>query len=57
VPFSKFDPHRELGKEPEGTTPAATRRAMVLRWGTWITWAMTLLGFLLMAYWLMEGDG
>ena len=54
VAFSKFDPQRPTTKGEEGSTPAATRRARVLRWGNWILMGMTVLGFVLMAYWITK---
>lgn len=53
--FSKFDPYRE---EPEknafdATTRAGARRARILKWVTRIVWVYTLLGFVLIAYWLV----
>ena len=52
--FSKFDPYRE---EPEkhafdATTAAGARRARILKWVTRVVWVYTLLGFVLIAYWL-----
>lgn len=58
MPFSKFDPHRppDPGEDPmQPATPAAGRRARLLRWGTWITLAMTALGYGFIAYWLFRG--
>ena len=51
--FSKFDPDRppEAGHPFGASTEAAGRRAMALRWATWITWGMTALGFGLLTYW------
>jgi hypothetical protein len=56
VPFSKFEPHRR-GEEPDrlgASTPAAARRARILRWANWIVLAYTALGFGLIAYWLLR---
>jgi len=47
--WSKFDPTQ--APRGETATPAALRRARILRYGWWITTAMTALGFALMAYW------
>lgn len=52
MPFSKFDPNRPAEAEREGTTASADRRAKVLRWGNWVLLFMTLLGFMLMAFWI-----
>ncbi|MEK6986365.1 MAG: hypothetical protein AABX89_08320 [Candidatus Thermoplasmatota archaeon] len=56
MPFSKFEPNRPQTPEPEGTTPQATRRANLLRWGNLILFAMTVLGFGLMFYWMSRGN-
>lgn len=53
VPFSKFDPYREVEDAEEGTTPGATRKARFLRWAIWIVWAYTALGFGFIVYWLL----
>ena len=53
--FSKFDPYREQPKGGDAlaaSTPAAARRARILKWVTRIVWVYTLLGFVLIAYWL-----
>jgi len=57
VPFSKFDPQRDLSKEDPlaANSPSAARRAWILKWGVRITNAMVLLGFLLIVYWLWKG--
>lgn len=54
VPFSKFDPYRPNEPGQEGTTPAATRRAKLLRWVNWIVLVYTAVGFGLIAYWLVK---
>ena len=53
--FSKFDPYREQPKGGDAlaaSTPAAARRARILKWVTRIVWVYTLVGFVLIAYWL-----
>jgi hypothetical protein len=50
VAFSKFDPHRPEVAEPHG--PGA-RRAMLLKYGWWITMVYTALGFGFIAYWAL----
>lgn len=54
MPFSKFEPNRPVSLAPEGSTPAAGRRARILRWVNWIVMAYTALGFGLMVYWLLK---
>ena len=56
MPFSKFEPNRPVEPEREGSTPEAHRRAQVLRWGNRILFAMTVLGFALMAYWISKAN-
>ena len=56
--FSKYEPHRpDGGKAADGleaSTPAAARRARLLRWANWIVLVYTALGFGLIAYWLVR---
>jgi hypothetical protein len=54
--FSKYEPHRPSGPAgvPEASTPAAARRARLLRWANWIVLVYTALGFGLIAYWLIH---
>lgn len=55
VPFSKFEPNRPLEDDALGaSTPAAARRARLLKWANWIVLAYTALGFGLIAYWLLK---
>jgi hypothetical protein len=52
VAFSKFDPYRAEAPAQEGTTPAATRRARILRYAWWVTAAYTAMGFVfLVLFW------
>lgn len=56
VPFSKFDPYREQpGDGLQASTPAAARRARILKWVNRIVLLYTALGFGLIAYWLAKG--
>jgi hypothetical protein len=52
--FSKFDPNRPAEAAPAASTPAAARRARILRWVNWIVLAYTALGFGLIVYWLVR---
>lgn len=55
MPFSKYEPHRpQEGDGLEASTPAAARRARMLRWVNWIVLVYTALGFGLIVYWLMR---
>lgn len=49
--FSKFDPHR--AEEREAST-SGDRRAMVLKWGWWISVVYTAIGFGFIVYWLVQ---
>ncbi|HET6398451.1 MAG TPA: hypothetical protein VFH47_02730 [Candidatus Thermoplasmatota archaeon] len=57
MPFSKFDPHRPPGPEDldplRPATPAAGRRARMLRWANLVSLGMLVLGYGLIAYWLL----
>lgn len=56
VPFSKYDPYRERpGDALQASTPAAARRARILRWVNRLVLLYTVLGFGLIAYWLAKG--
>jgi len=56
VPFSKFEPHREVEEPADAaSTPAAARRARVLKWANWIVLGYMLLGFGFIVYWLFRG--
>jgi hypothetical protein len=54
VAFSKFDPYREpTGHPGDASTPAAARRARILKWVNWIVLVYTAFGFGLIAYWFV----
>jgi hypothetical protein len=53
VAFNKFDPHRP--DEPTPMDPSARRRALLLKYGWWVTVVYTALGFGLMVYWVLRG--
>ncbi len=48
--FNKFDPHRP---EEEPKVGPAERRAMVLKYGWWISVVYTAIGFGFIAYWML----
>lgn len=51
MPFSKYDPYRPVEDDPLGaSSPAAGRRARLLRWANWIVLGYTALGFGIIAY-------
>jgi hypothetical protein len=54
VAFSKYEPNRPAVKDSEGSTPAALRRARILRWVTWVAWAYTAVGFGFIVYWIAK---
>lgn len=49
--WSKFDPNHPE-EAPTAATPAAARRARILKWVNWIVLAYTALGFGFIVYWL-----
>jgi predicted anti-sigma-YlaC factor YlaD len=51
VPWSKYDPYLPPADALAADSDEARRRALVLKWGSWITLAMVALGFGLIAYW------
>ena len=53
--FSKFDPNRPVDAPGGASTPAARRRAQVLKWIPRIVMLYTALGFGLIAYLLVKG--
>lgn len=53
--WSKFDPDRPAGPEPEAANPSAARRVRLLRWANWIVLAYTAVGFGFIVYWLVRG--
>lgn len=56
MPFSKFDPHKPEEDEGHGmSSDGAHRRAMVLKYGWWISMVYTAVGFGFIAYWLITG--
>ncbi len=53
MPFSKYDPHRPLEEEDDASSPEARRRAMLLKYGWWITIVYTAVGFVFLGlFWL-----
>ena len=54
VPFSKYDPHRPDDGDDglRASTPAARRRALLLKYGWWVTAVYTAVGFaFLFVFW------
>lgn len=49
--FNKFDPHKP--DEPEETT-TGDRRALLLKYGWWISVVYTAIGFGFIAYWILR---
>ena len=52
-PFSKFEPERPLDDGPAFDTDAA-RRAFLLKWGTRVSYAFMVFGFLVIGYMLYK---
>jgi hypothetical protein len=52
--FSKFDPNRPVDEPGGAANPTAARRARILKWANWITLLYTVVGFGLIAYWLVR---
>lgn len=50
--FSKFDPHKEVQPEEDSV---GDRRAFLLKVGSWVTFAYTMLGFLFIGIILVRG--
>lgn len=54
MPFSKYDPHRPDDGDEEGwSSPQARRRALLLKYGWWITIAYTAVGFVFVGLFLL----
>lgn len=53
MPFSKYDPHRPSEEDEDFSSPEAKRRALLLKYGWWITIAYTAVGFVFLGlFWL-----
>lgn len=53
--WSKFDPHAPPADALAAESEEARRRALVLKWGSWITLLMVATGFGFIVYWNLTG--
>ncbi len=54
--FNKFDPHRPEEDKPRGwaNLSSAERRALLLKYGWWISVGYTAMGFGFITYWMLS---
>ncbi len=53
--FNKFDPTKPEEEGHDASSDTAHRRAMMLKYGWWISVVYTAIGFGFIAYWILQG--